>query len=59
MLEPEPQHLTALTASLLNHGVSATIRSTSVRLSTHVSNGDDSFELLREALTSYGSSISY
>ncbi|WP_209561366.1 aminotransferase class V-fold PLP-dependent enzyme [Frigoribacterium sp. PvP032] len=59
VLEPEPQHLTALTASLLNHGVSATVRSTSVRLSTHVSNGEDSFGLLREALMSYGSSISY
>jgi selenocysteine lyase/cysteine desulfurase len=59
VLEPEPQHLTTLTASLLNHGVSATVRSTSVRLSTHVSNGEDSFELLREALTSYGSALSY
>jgi selenocysteine lyase/cysteine desulfurase len=59
VLEPEPQHLTALTASLLNHGVSATVRSTSVRLSTHVSNGEDSFGLLREALMSYGSAISY
>jgi selenocysteine lyase/cysteine desulfurase len=59
VLEPEPQHLTALTASLLNHGVSATVRSTSVRLSTHVSNGDDSFGLLREALMSYGTAISY
>nr|WP_208393232.1 aminotransferase class V-fold PLP-dependent enzyme [Frigoribacterium faeni] len=59
VIEPDPAHLTTLAASLLNHGVSATMRSTGVRLSTHVSNGEDSFELLREAFTSYGSAVSY
>jgi selenocysteine lyase/cysteine desulfurase len=59
VLEPAPDQMTTLTASLLNHGVTATVRDTTVRLSAHLSTGDDSFELLRGALTSFGTTVYY
>jgi selenocysteine lyase/cysteine desulfurase len=59
VLEPEPEQVTALTASLINHGVTATVRDGSVRLSAHVSTGDDTLEALRGALTSFSSSVLY
>jgi selenocysteine lyase/cysteine desulfurase len=59
ILEPEPAELTALAASLINHGVTATLRDGAVRLSAHVSTGEETFEALRGALTSYRSSLQY
>ena len=59
VLEPEPEQVTALTASLINHGVTATVRDGSVRLSAHVSTGDETLEALRGALTSFSSSVLY
>ncbi|RKR74990.1 aminotransferase class V-fold PLP-dependent enzyme [Frondihabitans australicus] len=59
VLEPSPEQLTPLTAELINHGVTATVRGGLVRLSAHVSTGEATFEALRGALTSYGSSLSY
>lgn len=59
VLEPESEQLTALTAELINHGVTATVRGGTVRLSAHVSTGEATFEALRGALTSFGSSLSY
>jgi len=53
VLEPAPDQLTALTASLHNHAVSATARFGTVRVSPHVSTTDESLEMLRAALTSY------
>ena len=59
VLEPSPEQMTTLTAALINHGVTATVRDTTVRLSVHVSTGDDSFEMLRGALTSFGTTVFY
>ncbi len=55
VLEPEPEQLTVLTASLFNHGVTATNRGSSVRLSVHAGTGDETFEMLQAAFTSYAS----
>ena len=59
VLQPEPAQLTTLTAAFINHGVTATVRGATVRLSTHVSNDDESFEMLRASLTSFGSAAVY
>jgi selenocysteine lyase/cysteine desulfurase len=53
VVEPEPDRLTALTASLHNHGVSATTRGSTVRLSAHVSTDEETFAMLRAALVSF------
>ena len=53
VLEPPQERLTLLTASLFNHGVTATTRASTVRLSAHVSLGDETLEMLRGAFTSY------
>lgn len=53
VLDPDPDHLTTLTASLYNHGITATVRQGSVRLSAHVSTGEDSLLMLRDAFLSY------
>ncbi|ROQ38516.1 selenocysteine lyase/cysteine desulfurase [Frondihabitans sp. PhB188] len=59
VLQPEAGHVTALTAALINHGVTATVRDGLVRLSVHVSTGEETLGALRGALTSYGSAIQY
>lgn len=59
VLEPALDQMTTLTAALINHGVTATVRDTTVRLSVHVSTGDDSFGMLRGAFTSFGTSVFY
>ncbi|WP_423923052.1 aminotransferase class V-fold PLP-dependent enzyme [Frigoribacterium sp. 2-23] len=59
VLEPAPDQMTTLTAALMNHGVTATVRSGTVRVSVHVTTGEESFEMLRSALTSFGSTILY
>jgi selenocysteine lyase/cysteine desulfurase len=53
VLEPAPENLTVLTASLHNHGVSATLREGKVRLSAHVSTNEETFEILRASFLSY------
>jgi selenocysteine lyase/cysteine desulfurase len=57
VLEPATQHLTALSASLHNHGITATTRPANVRLSVHAGTGIDTLEMLRAAFVSYGSAI--
>ena len=57
VLEPARDQLTMLTASLFNHGVTVSVRDRAVRLSPHVSTGDESFDMLRGAFTSYASAI--
>jgi selenocysteine lyase/cysteine desulfurase len=57
VLEPATDQLTALSASLFNHGVSVTTRETTVRLSPHISTDEESFEMLRGAFTSYASAV--
>jgi len=53
VLQPEPGSLTALTASLHNHGVTATVREGTVRLSPHVTTGEETFAMLRGAFTGF------
>ncbi len=57
VLAPDRDHLTTLTASLFNHGVTATTRGGRVRVSAHVSTGDDTLLLLREALRGFATAI--
>ncbi|MFF1574068.1 aminotransferase class V-fold PLP-dependent enzyme [Leifsonia sp. NPDC058292] len=57
VLEPATENLTALSASLHNHGITATTRTTSVRLSVHAGTDVDTLEMLRAAFVSYGSVI--
>ncbi|GAB3580114.1 hypothetical protein GCM10027406_19270 [Leifsonia lichenia] len=55
VLEPLPEQLTALSASLFNHGITASIRATNVRISVHAGTTDETFDMLRAAFTSYAS----
>ncbi|WP_022881366.1 aminotransferase class V-fold PLP-dependent enzyme [Gryllotalpicola ginsengisoli] len=55
VLEPEPEALTRLTASLFNHGITATTRGGAVRLSVHAATSEETLGMLRGAFTSYGS----
>ncbi|MEP6843531.1 MAG: aminotransferase class V-fold PLP-dependent enzyme [Pseudolysinimonas sp.] len=58
VIEPALDQLTVLTASLHNHGVTATTRQNSVRLSAHVSTDDETFSMLRAAFVSFGTATS-
>lgn len=53
VLEPPRERLALLGAALFNHGITATTREGSVRLSTHVSLGEEALEMLRGAFTSF------
>lgn len=53
VVEPEPEHLTALTASLHNHGLAATTIGSTVRLSVHATTDEETLAMLRAALVSY------
>jgi len=53
VLEPAPEHVTVLVASLHNHGIASTQRGGTVRLSPHVSTTEDTFDMLRGAFLSY------
>ncbi|WP_158864990.1 aminotransferase class V-fold PLP-dependent enzyme [Leifsonia sp. AG29] len=55
VLEPQPEELTVLAASLFNHGVTASVRSTTVRISAHAGTGEETFDMLRAAFTSFAS----
>ena len=57
VVEPAPDQLTMLTASLFNHGITATTRFGTVRISAHVSTSDETFEMLQGAFTSFASAI--
>lgn len=57
VLAPPTDQLTVLSASLHNHGVSATVRAGSVRVSVHASTTDESFDMLGAALTSFSTAI--
>lgn len=59
VLEPPAEQVTLLTASLHNHGVTATTRLGRVRLSIHASASEETFEMLRAAFVSYGTAASY
>jgi selenocysteine lyase/cysteine desulfurase len=57
VIEPPVDQLTVLTASLFNHGVTTTTREGRVRLSAHVSTGEETFDMLRASFVSYASAI--
>ncbi|WP_213813769.1 aminotransferase class V-fold PLP-dependent enzyme [Glaciihabitans sp. dw_435] len=57
VLEPAPDQLTVLTASLYNHGVTTSSRGGTVRLSPHVSTDEETFDMLRASFVSYASAI--
>ncbi|WP_374010083.1 aminotransferase class V-fold PLP-dependent enzyme [Leifsonia sp. LS-T14] len=57
VLEPLPEELTALGASLFNHGITATVRATSVRISVHAGTTAETIEMLRAAFTSYATVV--
>lgn len=57
VLEPPAEGLSALTASLFNHGVSTTVRGGTVRVSVHAATSEDTFDMLRGAFTSYASTV--
>jgi selenocysteine lyase/cysteine desulfurase len=57
VVTPAADQLTVLAASLFNHGITCTSRDGSIRLSAHVSTGEDTFDMLRGAFTSFGSAI--
>lgn len=55
VLHPDPDHLTALAAALHNHGISATVRDTNVRMSPHASTTHETFAMLRSAFEGFAS----
>jgi selenocysteine lyase/cysteine desulfurase len=59
VLEPEPEHVTVLSASLHNHGVTATTRLGTVRLSVHAVLSEDTVEMLRGAFVSFNTAATY
>ena len=59
VLEPPSGQVTYLTASLHNHGVTATTRNGQVRLSVHAATTEETLDMLRAAFVSYGTAASY
>ena len=59
VLEPPSELLTTLVASLHNHGITATTRGSTVRLSVHAALDPDTVTMLRGALTAYALTDTY
>ncbi|PWC02949.1 aminotransferase class V-fold PLP-dependent enzyme [Agromyces badenianii] len=59
VLEPPTEQVTLLSASLHNHGVTATTRLGQVRLSVHAATSEETLEMLRAAFVSYGTAATY
>ncbi|GAA4371736.1 aminotransferase class V-fold PLP-dependent enzyme [Agromyces bauzanensis] len=59
ILQPPAEQVTFLTASLHNHGVTATTRQGRVRLSVHAATSEETLEMLRAAFVSYATAASY
>jgi selenocysteine lyase/cysteine desulfurase len=57
VVEPAPDQLTVLTASLFNHGVTTTMREGRVRLSAHVSTDEETFAMLKASFVSFASAV--
>jgi len=57
VIEPAPEQLAVLGASLHNHGITTTTRGGQVRLSAHVSTGEETFEMVRSAFMGFASAI--
>ena len=58
VIQPEPDQLTVLAASLHNHGITATVRAGHARLSAHASTADETFEMLRSAFLAFATAVS-
>lgn len=56
VLEPPPELLTALSASLYNHGVTVTVQGGTVRLSVHAALAPATLDMVRAAFTAYSTS---
>jgi selenocysteine lyase/cysteine desulfurase len=59
VLEPPAEQLTILAAALHNHGVTATTRLGTVRLSVHAGTSPETLDMLRAAFTSYSAATIY
>lgn len=59
VLEPPAEQVTLLSASLHNHGVTATIRPGAVRLSVHAGTSEETVDMLRAAFVSYATAAVY
>ncbi|WEO76188.1 aminotransferase class V-fold PLP-dependent enzyme [Cryobacterium sp. SO2] len=59
VLEPPRERLTALGAALHNHGVTATSRGGTVRLSVHAHLAEETVDMLRGAFTAYAAGTAY
>lgn len=59
VLEPPVESLTRLSASLHNHGVSATQQAGGIRLSVHAKLSADTIDMIRGAFTSYSGAARY
>lgn len=59
VLEPPAEQLTLLGAALHNHGVTATTRFGTVRLSVHAGTSPETLDMLRAAFTSYSTAAVY
>jgi selenocysteine lyase/cysteine desulfurase len=59
VLAPAAERLTALRAALHNHGVTATSRADTVRLSTHASLTDETVDMVQSAFTAYAAGAPY
>jgi selenocysteine lyase/cysteine desulfurase len=59
VLEPPVEQVTLLTASLHNHGVTATTRLGTVRLSVHAGTSGETLDMLRAAFVSYATAAVY
>lgn len=53
VVEPEPEHVTILAAALHNHGITATSRAGTLRLSAHASTSEETLSMLRAAFLSF------
>lgn len=59
VLDLEDDQLNPLTASLHNHGLTATVRQGSVRISCHAGTTDETLTMLRDAFVSFGTAVTY
>lgn len=59
VVQPPVEHLTVLTASLFNHGITATSREGSVRLCVHAVLDESTVDMVRGAFTSYASAAAF
>ncbi|WP_127795291.1 aminotransferase class V-fold PLP-dependent enzyme [Agromyces sp. LHK192] len=59
VIEPPSEQVALLTASMHNHGITATTRQGRVRLSVHAATSDETLDMLRAAFVSYSTAATY